>query len=831
LNPSDKSIEFRRIKVSQEEIIFKRTLIEGYNALPEEYKIYGEEPSSASVHEILDAIERYIATLASPYGEYKDGLLQRLLSRNQDLGIETLQGIIKDSIQVLSGVYSQLSSLSKLSDEELKKEFEDAEDELKIIAICYEVLRRVSSKEAEQARERGATKIPPVIKLHPEQILAAYFGSPGRSHIIDFKTGEGKTEVEFVISVLAKKAYGLLPLCVTHNEPLKVQTQDRLRKYYDFLGLKVGDIVKDTTGRFNIEDILSSDVIWTEWAEPVYLWLEGVRTADSKVYDLFKKAYWVIDEADSVLIEQAASPCVISASSGRKMDRRQQEVLIAAARAVNTGEIVDFGSAISWARENARRFRRVVDAETLGEIALRALQAQGLRRDIDYFIKSDGSGIVLIEHLSGAPAATKQFMGGLHQAVEAKEIVEGRLKPGSISEEGITWGAYTLYSLIRRSAGFTALSGTAKIWAETFDSVWGKRVIAISPHHSSGRIDYEIICRDRASQLQIVKKLMEEADEEGRPVAFVFKDMERMENFRQDMEAIGIDGDRLRYLTPRELLELSPEKLEALKEMVGEEGALTFATMVFGRGWDVRASKPLRVIIIDYHPEYVREQARGRTGRMGSEGDAFWIYLNEEIGDIIKFPGDYTYIIRSKSAEGEFTSWSWGQLADRIEGVRQVDDDSIATGIDLAVQRKDSEALQEGENRLKGTILQYKYNDMAINAIYGMFQKLSSPEGFVELLDHIAMVARDDTERALISQIKGYVQRNKDDGNFRELILYAPLVPFIEKSAQLDIWREVFPRPYPDDIAFVIIVQEIERYLIDFWMTNKRVIETYMRER
>ncbi len=535
--------------------------------------------------------------------------------------------------------------------------------------------------------------------------------------IAEMRTGEGKT-LTATLAVYLNALAGKGVHVVTVNEYLAKRDAVWMGQIYHALGLKVGCLIhegarmydphfripadgaalidkeRDTTGSFLVqEDYLrpisrkeayAADITYGTNHE---FGFDHLR--DNLVYDPAQQVqrghhYSVIDEVDSILIDEARTPLIISAP-----DAASSEFYKTFARVVRslvegedyikdekrrTVEITDAG--IDKV-EKAVNIKNIYDPENLRltHYLNESLKAQALfQRDKDYVVK-DGE-IVLVDQFTGRLLKGRRYSGGLHQAIEAKEGVR-------VQEESKTYASVSIQNYFRMYAKKAGMTGTAQTSAEEFDKVYGLEVVTIPPNRPMIRRDEpDLIFKTLAGKFDAVVKEIKERHEKGQPVLVGTVSIEKNEYLSQLLKRAGV---------PHEVLNAKNNEREgAIIAQAGKAGAVTIATNMAGRGVDiilggnppeileaqkVKDAGGLHVIGTERHESRrIDNQLRGRAGRQGDPGSSqFFLSLEDDLmrifgGDRIKSMMEMLKMPEDMPISAGLVSRSVSQAQGKVEG-------------------------------------------------------------------------------------------------------------------------------------------------------------------
>ena len=514
-----------------------------------------------------------------------------------------------------------------LTDEELAAKTDEFRDRLAKGETTDDILPEAYAV-ACQADRRILGKRP-----YDVQVLGAIAMHKG--YLCEMNTGEGKTLVG-TLPMYLNGLTGKSAILVTTNEYLALRDAEEMGEVYNFLGLSVAAGVKKDAGERLTNDekkeVYSKDIVYTTHSALGfdYLFDNLVKDKDEKFMREFN--YVIIDEADSVLLDSAQTPLVISGSPlvqsnlyelanffvttlqmGIHYDKEEKKVWLTEEgikRAEEFFEIDNFYSA-----ENFEVNRHVT-------LALRAHALFEIERD--YVISNDGE-LVLLDNESGRMMPGVKMRGGQHQAIEMKELID-------VTQENRSVASITYQNLFLMFPHMAGMSGTIKDAAEELFEIYHKRIVVIPTNHPIQRKDYkDIFFPDFESQFNAAIKEAIKHHETRQPVLIVASTIAETEY----LSALLIN-ERI----PHNVLNANNAFWEAeiIKE-AGDLGAVTVATSMAGRGTDIKLSDEVKalgglaVIGVGRMTNIRQErQARGRAGRQGDPGfSQFFVSLEDDV--------------------------------------------------------------------------------------------------------------------------------------------------------------------------------------------------------
>ncbi|SHI15794.1 preprotein translocase subunit SecA [Sporobacter termitidis DSM 10068] len=488
---------------------------------------------------------------------------------------------------------------------------------------------------------------------HDVQLMAA--AAMARGDIVELATGEGKTLAAVFVAAL-KALYGKGVHVLTFNDYLAARDAAWMAPVYARLGLTVGHIAESMDRRAR-QAAYGADVTYLTAKEAGFDYLRGFLAFEADDVVLRDFRFAVIDEADSILIDEARIPLVIAGDEPSQVEIGKK--LYAAVARLRRGRhfaadendsniyLEDEGIAFLEEQLGLGDLYDEKNLELLSKLNV-LLQAEYLlKRDVDYIVRN--GEILLVDEFTGRVAKNRQWSDGLHAAVELKEGLAQKT-------QGRIMNSITLQSFLRLYPGFCGMTGTARPAAAEFLKFYDKSVTVIPPHRTCVRADHpDVIFTHRAAKYRAVAGEVKKAHRAGRPVLVGTGSIEESERLagvlRPDIPEIAV-------------LNAKNDAEEALIITdAGRLGAVTISTNMAGRGVDIRlggsrgedydkvcALGGLYVIGTNRHESVrVDDQLRGRAGRQGDPGDSrFFVSLEDELvvkyGLIDRIPAKYKSI-------------------------------------------------------------------------------------------------------------------------------------------------------------------------------------------
>ena len=550
---------------------------------------------------------------------------------------------LKRIMPIVDAIEALRPTMMAMSDEELKAKTPEFKERLKngetlddllieAFATVREAARRVLGKEPFRVQLIGG------IVLH-------------QGRLAEMKTGEGKTLVATLPSYLnALTGNGVH--VVTVNDYLVTVGADEMGQVHEFLGLTVGKILNSMTNEERRESY-NCDITYVTNNELGFDYLRDNMVIYGK--DLVQRglAYAIIDEVDSVLIDEARTPLIISGQSGkstklydacdilaRQMKRGEDladYTKLDALMGVVQNETGDFivnekDKQINLTSEGVKKVEQFFKIENLADPEnieiqhniILALRAHNLMfRDQDYVVKDDE--VLIVDEFTGRIMPGRRYSDGLHQAIEAKEHVK-------IKRESKTLATITFQNFFNKYEKKAGMTGTALTEEKEFREIYGMDVIEIPTNEPMIRVDHEdLVYKTHKEKIHEIVEEIVRSHEKGQPVLVGTITIEASEELSAILKKRGI---------PHNVLNAKFHELEAqIVADAGQHGAVTIATNMAGRGTDIklddesRAAGGLKIIGTERHESRrIDNQLRGRSGRQGDPGESvFYISLEDDL--------------------------------------------------------------------------------------------------------------------------------------------------------------------------------------------------------
>ena len=498
-----------------------------------------------------------------------------------------------------------------------------------------------------------------VLKMRPFDVQLIGGIALHEGNVAEMKTGEGKTLVA-TLPVYLNALTGRGVHVVTVNDYLAQRDAGWMGELYNFLGLSVGVIINEASFVYDAEyenedhddprlkhlkpatrkEAYLCDVTYGTNNEFGFDYLRDNMVKDPEYLRQRELNFAIVDEVDSILIDEARTPLIISAPAGDNPESYYQFAKVAAQLSDNDYIIDEKRRTVALTDEGVDKVQKILGVETLYSTANtrlvyhmeQALRAETLfKRDKDYVVTNSGEVVIVDEH-TGRLMNGRRYNEGLHQAIEAKEGVQVR-------QESTTLATISFQNFFRLYNKLSGMTGTAFTEAEEFQQIYALDVIQIPPNKKIARVDKDdLIYRTEAAKLKAVAAEVKKYHEKGQPVLIGSDSIANNERIAAYLQKEGI---------PFELLNAKNNEREAaIIEKAGEKGAVTLATNMAGRGTDIKLGKGVKelggLVVIGtarHDSRRVDNQLRGRGGRQGDPGTTqFFVSCEDDLMRI--FQGD-----------------------------------------------------------------------------------------------------------------------------------------------------------------------------------------------
>ncbi len=530
----------------------------------------------------------------------------------------------------------------KLSDEELKAKTPEFKNRLANGETLDDILPEAF------ATVREASKRVLGMRHYRVQLIGGVILHQGR--ITEMRTGEGKTLVSTLPAYLnALEGKGVH--VVTVNDYLAKRDAEWMGQIHEFLGLTVG-VVLNSMENDERRKAYNCDITYATNNELGFDYLRDNMVIYKEQLVLRDLHYAIIDEVDSVLIDEARTPLIISGQSGKstrlyeacdilakqlvrgeateltKMDAIMKEDI------TETGDFVvnEKDKNVNLTEEGVRKVEKFFQIENLADPEnleiqhniILALRAHNLMfKDQDYVVKDDQ--VLIVDEFTGRIMPGRRYSDGLHQAIEAKEHVK-------VKRESKTLATITFQNFFNKYSKKSGMTGTALTEEKEFRDIYGMDVIEVPTNLPIARVDLQdAVYKTKREKLNAVVQEIKAAHEVGQPVLVGTITIEGSEELSDMLKRQGI---------PHKVLNAKFHELEAeIVADAGQFGAVTIATNMAGRGTDIKLGEGvkevggLKIIGTERHESRrIDNQLRGRAGRQGDPGESrFYISLEDDL--------------------------------------------------------------------------------------------------------------------------------------------------------------------------------------------------------
>ncbi len=534
--------------------------------------------------------------------------------------------------------------MAKLSDKELasytdkfKKRLEDGETLEDIMVEAFAVCR--------EAAYRCVGMKPFYVQLLGG--LAIHYGN-----IAEMKTGEGKT-LTCVLPAYLNALTGKGVHVVTVNEFLATRDSEWMGSIFKFLGLTVGLNLRSMSPNEK-RDAYNCDILYSTNSEIGFDYLRDNMVVRKENRVQRKLNYCIVDEVDSILIDEARTPLIISGGAAQSVNMYIQADNFAKSLKENEDYIMDVKTkSINLSDEGSEKAEKHFNVKNLYDIDNTSLVHcinQALRanyfmnKDVDYVVQDDA--IVIVDQFTGRLMKGRAYSDGLHQAIEAKEGV-------TINQETKTVATITYQNLFRMYNKLSGMTGTAKTEEEEFRDIYNMYVISIPTNKPVIRVDeVDLLYSNKQGKYSAIIKEIEARHKLGQPVLVGTIAIETSELISKLLDKKGIK---------HEVLNAKNHSREAeIISHAGEKGSVTIATNMAGRGTDIKLGEGvlelggLCVIGTERHESRrIDNQLRGRSGRQGDPGfTQFYVSFEDEL--MVRFGSDkYKDMLQNMGFTGE----------------------------------------------------------------------------------------------------------------------------------------------------------------------------------
>ena len=550
---------------------------------------------------------------------------------------------LKRIYPLVDKVESYREAMGALSDEELKNKTKEYKERLENGETLDDLLPEA------YATVREAAKRVLGMEHYRVQIIGGIILHQGR--IAEMKTGEGKTLVSTLPAYLnALEGKGVC--IVTVNDYLAKRDSEWMGQVHEFLGLKVGVVLNEMTNDER-RDAYNCDITYVTNNELGFDYLRDNMVIYKEQLVQRGLHFAIIDEVDSVLIDEARTPLIVSGQSGKStrlyeacdilacqmkrgedMPEYSKMDAIMGVEQEETGDFIvnEKDKVVSLTQDGVKKVEQFFKIENLADPEnleiqhniILALRAHNLMfRDQDYVVKDDQ--VMIVDEFTGRIMPGRRYSDGLHQAIEAKEHVK-------VKRESKTLATITFQNFFNKFEKKAGMTGTALTEEKEFRDIYGMDVVEIPTNRPIARIDHhDVVYKTKNEKYKAVVEEVVKSHEKGQPVLVGTINIDTSELISGMLKREGI---------PHTVLNAKFHEKEAeIVAGAGQHGAVTIATNMAGRGTDIKlddeskAAGGLKIIGTERHESRrIDNQLRGRSGRQGDPGESqFFISLEDDL--------------------------------------------------------------------------------------------------------------------------------------------------------------------------------------------------------
>ena len=549
---------------------------------------------------------------------------------------------LRKQVDVINGLNDKYE---KMSDKELRAQTDELKKRLSKKSVTLDTILPDAFAVAREAAKRVIGERPYDVQLIGGMVLH-------EGNVAEMKTGEGKTLVATLPTYLnALEGKGVH--VVTVNDYLAQRDAGWMGQVYDFLGLTTGVIINEASFVYDKDydnehhddprmrklrpvsrkEAYAADITYGTNNEFGFDYLRDNMVNDVDLLRQRELNFAIVDEVDSILIDEARTPLIISAPAAENPDNYYTFAKIAAKLVSEDYVLDEKRRSVALTDEGVEKVQKLLGIKNLytpDHVRSvyhmdQALRAQTLfKRDKDYVVTNDGEVIIVDEH-TGRLMQGRRYNEGLHQAIEAKEGVP-------VLEESMTLATISFQNYFRLYNKLSGMTGTAFTEAEEFQQIYSLDVIQIPPNKPVIREDKEdLIFKTEKAKLKAVAEAIKDYHKQGRPVLVGSGSIEKNEQIAKYLEKEGIKFEILNAK--------NNEREAAIVAKAGEKGAITLATNIAGRGTDIKLGEGVKelggLVVIGserHESRRIDNQLRGRGGRQGDPGETqFYVSTEDDL--------------------------------------------------------------------------------------------------------------------------------------------------------------------------------------------------------
>ncbi|MBR4378298.1 MAG: preprotein translocase subunit SecA [Bacilli bacterium] len=532
--------------------------------------------------------------------------------------------VLKKYSKMADKVLAYEDEMAKLSNEELQAKTPYFKD-LLAKGATLEDIKFEAMAVAREAARRTLGQFP-----YKVQVIGALVMHDG--DVAEMRTGEGKT-LTATMAIYLNALEGKGAYVVTVNEYLAQRDAEWMGQIYRFLGLTVGCNIHDLTTQEKQQQHLC-DICYTTNSELGFDYLRD-NMANTRARRVLRGLnYAVIDEADSILIDESRTPLIISGQARTSASSYKTYDLFAKALRRNVDFEIDIKEkTCSLTEAGNKRAEQLFGVDNLygpdhQEDLHRIQQALKanyiMTRDVEYMVDQNGE-IQLIDQSTGRILKGREYSDGLQQAIQAKENVK-------IKEETVTMATITYQNFFRLFKKMSGMTGTAKTEEEEFQKIYNMRVVVIPTNRPVIREDaIDYIYAHKTEKLAELVKEVKERHEKGQPILIGTVSVESSEEVSALLDKEGLKHETLNAKNHAREAEIIAH--------AGEKGAITVATNMAGRGTDIKIDDEVKALgglcvfgTERHESRRIDNQLRGRSGRQGDPGfSRFYVSFDDDL--------------------------------------------------------------------------------------------------------------------------------------------------------------------------------------------------------
>ncbi|MBR3230443.1 preprotein translocase subunit SecA [Candidatus Saccharibacteria bacterium] len=508
--------------------------------------------------------------------------------------------------------------------------------------------------------------------------------------VAEMKTGEGKTLVAMLPAYL-NGLTGRGVHIVTVNDYLAQRDAGWNGPIYDFLGLSVGVIINEASFIYDAEyennehdderfshlrpatrkEAYAADITYGTNNEFGFDYLRDNMTSEVKYLRQRELNFAIVDEVDSILIDEARTPLIISAPAGDNPESYYQFAKVAARLTPEDYIFDEKRRSVTLTDKGIEKVQDILGVDNLYSTKNtrlvyhleQAIRAEIIfKRDKDYVVTNSGEVIIVDEH-TGRLMQGRRYNEGLHQAIEAKEGVV-------VKQESMTLATISFQNFFRLYKKLSGMTGTAFTEAEEFQQIYALDVVQIPPNKPIVRVDKDdLIYKTKAGKLKAIATEIAKYHKKGQPVLVGSGSIANNEEIARYLDQFGL---------PYEILNAKNNEREAaIIAKAGEKGAITLATNMAGRGTDIKLGKGVKelggLVVIGserHDSRRVDNQLRGRGGRQGDPGTTqFFVSCEDDLMRI--FQGDRVKMLMTRLGVDEDTPIQTKAISKTLEAAQK----------------------------------------------------------------------------------------------------------------------------------------------------------------